>query len=141
MCDRLWFNNNLSKVGSIQNEQHCNAAVGVLQREFAADCGDVLQFNVCSTCKEALTSGKVRAMSVTHGYRYSPMPEHLPELNAVEERIVVPRLPFMSNRRLTHGNDKYAIKGQVVNVAIEVQETVQCLPRNIPDDAAIDVHI
>ncbi|XP_049274381.1 uncharacterized protein LOC119401916 isoform X3 [Rhipicephalus sanguineus] len=29
VCDRLWLNSNLSKVGSIQNEQHCNAAVGV----------------------------------------------------------------------------------------------------------------
>ncbi|KAH7950400.1 hypothetical protein HPB49_023634 [Dermacentor silvarum] len=47
----------------------------------------------------------------------------------------------MSTRRLTHGNRQYGIKGQVVNVPIDVQKTVQCLPRNIHDDAAIDLHI
>ncbi|KAH6937268.1 hypothetical protein HPB50_026236 [Hyalomma asiaticum] len=32
-------------------------------------------------------------------------------------------------------------QGQVVNVPINVPNTVQCLPRNVPDDAAIDVHL
>ena len=96
---------------------------------------------VCATCKDALTSGKVPVMSVSYGYRYPPQPAHLPELNPVEERLIAPRLPFMSIRRLTHGNGQYGIKGQVVNVPIEVPTLVKCLPRNVPDDAAIDVHI
>ncbi|KAH7945022.1 hypothetical protein HPB49_004958 [Dermacentor silvarum] len=103
--------------------------------------GDFLQFAVCSACKEALTSGKVPVMSVSNGYRYPPKPEPFPALNPVEERIIAPRLPFMSIYRLTHGNGQYGIKGQVVNVPIEGQELVQCLPRNVPDDAVIDVHI
>ncbi|KAH6921997.1 hypothetical protein HPB50_007295 [Hyalomma asiaticum] len=43
--------------------------------------------------------------------------------------------------RLTHGNGQYGIKDQVVNVPIEVPKLVQCLPHNVPEDAAIDVHI
>ncbi|KAH6925557.1 hypothetical protein HPB50_007109 [Hyalomma asiaticum] len=46
----------------------------------------------------------------------------------------------MCIRRLTHGNGEYGIKGQVVNASIEVPKLVQCLPRNVPEDAAIDVH-
>ncbi|KAG0442956.1 hypothetical protein HPB47_015446 [Ixodes persulcatus] len=80
-------------------------------------------------------------MSVSYGYTYPPKPDHLPPLNLVEERLIAPRLPFMSIRRLTHGNGQYGIKGQVVNVPINVPTTVQCLPRNIPDDVAIDVHL
>ncbi|KAH6936732.1 hypothetical protein HPB50_021019 [Hyalomma asiaticum] len=44
-------------------------------------------------------------------------------------------------RRLTHGSGQYGVKGQVVNVPIDVPTTVQCLPRNVPDDAAFDIHI
>ncbi|KAH6924810.1 hypothetical protein HPB50_025537 [Hyalomma asiaticum] len=47
----------------------------------------------------------------------------------------------MSIRRLTHGSGQYGIKGQVLNVPINVQNTVQCVPRNVPDDAAFDVHL
>ncbi|KAH7942200.1 hypothetical protein HPB49_021821 [Dermacentor silvarum] len=80
-------------------------------------------------------------MSVSYGYRYPAKPDHLPSLNPVEERLISPRLPFMSIRRLTHGSGQYGIKRQVVNVPINVPNTVQCLPRDILDDVAIDVHI
>nr|XP_037270942.1 stress response protein NST1-like isoform X3 [Rhipicephalus microplus] len=33
LCDRLWFDNDVTKVGSIQNEQHWNAVAGVLRQE------------------------------------------------------------------------------------------------------------
>lgn len=40
-----------------------------------------------------------------------------------------------------HGSGQFGIQGQVVNVPIDVQETVSGLPRSVPDDVAIDVHI
>ncbi|KAL3222556.1 hypothetical protein MRX96_028413 [Rhipicephalus microplus] len=43
----------------------------------------------------------------------------------------------MSIRRLTRGNGQ----GQVVNVPITVPSVVECLPRLVPEDAAIDVHV
>lgn len=140
VCDRLWFDNNLTKIANIQNAQSRANAIAVLRCEFAADDAHG-EYLVCSTCKDSLVAGKLPAMSVANGYRYPPRPDHLPALNPVEERLIAPRLPFMSIRRLTHGNGQYGIKGQVVNVPIDVQKTVQCLPRSIPDDAAIDVHI
>lgn len=116
----------------------------MLQREFATTSEvveDQSEYRVCSACKDSLVVGKVPAMSVTYGYRYPPKPDHLPKLHPVEECLIAPRLRFMSIRRLTHGSDQCGIKGQVVNVPINVQNTVQCLPRNIPDDAAFDVHL
>lgn len=80
-------------------------------------------------------------MCVAYGYRYAARPAGLPELNAVEERLISPRLPFMSIRRLTRATGQYGIRGQVVNVPIEVPELVLSLPRCVPDDAAIDVNI
>ncbi|KAH7937157.1 hypothetical protein HPB49_008187 [Dermacentor silvarum] len=96
--------------------------------------------DVCRTSKEALLTGKLLPFSVTNRYRYPPIPSHLPKLNDGEERLIAPRLPFMSIRRVTHGNGQYGIRGQVVNVPIHVQATVDCLPRSVPDDVAIDVH-
>lgn len=80
-------------------------------------------------------------MSKSHGYVYPPRPAHLPDLNPVEERLISPRLPFMSIRRLTRGNGQFGIKGQVVNVPIDVPSVVECLPRTVPEDVAIDVHV
>ncbi|KAG0415101.1 hypothetical protein HPB47_007740 [Ixodes persulcatus] len=120
------------------NDQARANAIAVLQREFPASSGE---YKICYSCKDSLVAGKVPPMSVSYGYTYPPKPDHLPPLNLVEERLIAPRLPFMSIRRLTHGNGQYGIKGQVVNVPINVPTTVQCLPRNIPDDVAIDVHL
>ncbi|KAH7959858.1 hypothetical protein HPB49_014416 [Dermacentor silvarum] len=146
VCDRLWFNNNLTRIGNIQNDTHRTKALSVLCNEFDASYDgksktDYNDYVVCASCKDSLIAGRVPAMSVSYGYRYPPRPDHLPELNTVEERLIAPRLPFLSIRRLTHGNGQYGIKGQVVNVPIEVPTLVQCLPRNVSDDAAIDVHI
>ncbi|XP_075742043.1 uncharacterized protein LOC142794682 [Rhipicephalus microplus] len=137
VCDRLWFDNNLTRIGNIQNN---SKALSVLCDTFGKGT-DYADYVVCATCKQSLIAGRVPSASVSYGYRYPPRPEHLPELNAVEERLIAPRLPFMSIRHLTHGNGQYGIKGQIVTVPIQVPTVVRCLPRNIPDDAAIDVHI
>uniref|UniRef100_A0A224YZQ9 DUF6570 domain-containing protein n=1 Tax=Rhipicephalus zambeziensis TaxID=60191 RepID=A0A224YZQ9_9ACAR len=131
VCHRLWSDNNLTRIGNIRNETHRIKALSVLCNKLYAsnDCKSMPNYNdyvVCALCKDSLIAGRVPAMSVSYGYRYPPRPDHLPELNTVEERLIAPRLPFMSIRRLTHGNGQNGIKGQVVNV---------------PDDAAIDIHI
>ncbi|XP_049272590.1 uncharacterized protein LOC119397635 [Rhipicephalus sanguineus] len=90
-------------MASIKNEQSRANAITVLQRQFAAN-DNHSEYSVCSTCKGSLVAGKVPTRSTTNGYRYPLKPEHLAELNPVEERLIAPRLPFMSLRRLTHGN-------------------------------------
>ncbi|XP_037578534.1 uncharacterized protein LOC119461334 isoform X2 [Dermacentor silvarum] len=55
VCDRLWFDNNVTKIGSIQNEQYRNAAIGVLQQQF----GNITEAdgsNVISNYAEYTTS-------------------------------------------------------------------------------------
>ncbi|KAH7954408.1 hypothetical protein HPB49_018261 [Dermacentor silvarum] len=79
--------------------------------------------------------------STTNGFVYPQKLALLPRLNEVEERMVSPPLPFMNIRRLTHSGGQYGIKGQIVNVPIDVQKTVRSLPRSVPDDAANEVHL
>ncbi|KAG0442333.1 hypothetical protein HPB47_015734 [Ixodes persulcatus] len=121
VCDRLWFSNSLVTISSIKNDQARANAIAVLQREFPASSGE---YKICYSCKDSLVAGKVPPMSVSYGYTYPPKPDHLPPLNLVEERLIAPRLPFMSIRRLTHGNGQYGIKGQVVNGRIAGLPTI-----------------
>ncbi|XP_042147162.1 uncharacterized protein LOC120846988, partial [Ixodes scapularis] len=116
VCDRLWFDNNLTRIGNIRNETHRSNALSVLCNEFAdasndddgnADGKSKTDYNdyvLYASCKDSLIAGRVPAMSLSYGYRYPPRPDHLPELNTVDERLIAPRLPFMSIRRFTHGN-------------------------------------
>ena len=65
----------------------------------------------------------------------------MPELDAIHERLVSPRLVFAQIRRLRHCQGQNVIYGQVVNVIIDVNNFVNKLPRNIDDDYTINVHI
>ncbi|XP_077528147.1 uncharacterized protein LOC144139759 [Haemaphysalis longicornis] len=158
VCDRLWFDNNLTVVGKVRNKSTRLNALRVLWNEFGRKKGESKcvagevdasdprlapfgAYKACASCRDSLVCGRVPAMSKSHGYVYPPRPAHLPDLNPVEERLISPRLPFMSIRRLTRGNGQFGIKGQVVNVPIDVPSVVECLPRTVPEDVAIDVHV
>lgn len=79
-------------------------------------------------------------LAVIHGFHYPSHPMGLPKLNPVEERIISPRLPFMEIRRLRLAVN-YKIVGQVINVPINVDTTVNLLPRQCDQDQAINVHL
>ncbi|KAG0420070.1 hypothetical protein HPB47_003699 [Ixodes persulcatus] len=108
VCDRLWFSNSLVTISSIKNDQARANAIAVLQREFPASSGE---YKICYSCKDSLVAGKVPPMSVSYGYTYPPKPDHLPPLNLVEERLIAPRLPFMSIRRPNVPEAHAATKG------------------------------
>ncbi|KAH9372192.1 hypothetical protein HPB48_019227 [Haemaphysalis longicornis] len=128
-ADRLWFDVNLSTMNSVRNYEQRSSALQVLREAFpdATDHDEM--------------KGKLPQFSTTNGFVYPPKPSSLPRLNDVEERMVAPRIPFMNIRRLTHGAGQYGIRGQVINVPIDVQQTVKSLPRSVPNDAAIHVHL
>ena len=79
-------------------------------------------------------------MSKSNGFVYPPKPDHLPPLDPVGLRLVSPRLPFIQIRRLRHEGG-YGIVGQIVNVPVDVDEMVMCLPGKLSDDATFNVNI
>ncbi|KAH9362365.1 hypothetical protein HPB48_018017 [Haemaphysalis longicornis] len=127
-------------IAGVPDAEQREVAAGVWRRCISSE--EVEQEPVCGTCRDSLFKGTVPRFATISGYVYPPIPKHLPKLNVVEER---PRLPFMSILRLTFFNKEnrrqYAIKEQVINVPINVQETLQRLPRNTSDDMAIEVHL
>lgn len=139
VCDRLWFQDVLMCISHVTNRQKKQSALHMLSPSFPGE--DVVNVKVCGACKDSLLEGKVPLLSKTFGYAYPLIPAHLPQLNIVEERLGSPRIVFMSIGRLSHGGGQLGIKGEIVNVPIDVQKTVQSLPQSINDDVAINVHL
>jgi hypothetical protein len=64
------------------------------------------------------------------------MPEELQGLTALEERLTALRLPFMMLRPL--GWDRqFGLKGNIVNVPVDVFETVIVLPRKMCESSVV----
>ncbi|KAG0426442.1 hypothetical protein HPB47_026417 [Ixodes persulcatus] len=99
LCDQLWFAEELSTIGGVSDEK--NRETGACALRQCIESADVYKEPACRTCRDSLLKGAVRRFATVNGYKYPPVPEHLPRLNVVEERLVAPRLPFMSLLRLT----------------------------------------
>ena len=130
VCDRLWPDTSLRVV-----TREC---YDILRESFPGE--DVVKFQVCTNCSQTLRKGKIPNMSRSNGFKYPPRPTHLPPLDPVGLRLISPRLPFMQIRRLRIEGG-YGIVGQIVNVPVDVDEMVSCLPRQLNDDYAINVNI
>ena len=63
-------------------------------------------------------------------------PDVLIDLTPLEERLILPRIPFMQLRELPSGG-QLSIHGNVVNVPADVNSTVNVLPRPINESQTI----
>lgn len=129
VCDRLWFQKDLQKV----RDSHAAR----LEEPFGEDCSN---FQVCATCRHSLDRGRVPKLSKTNGFVYPPKPDGLPPLDPISARLISPRLPFMSIRRLQR-DGAYGIIGQVINIPVSVDNMVKHLPRQLDQDYAFNVSI
>ncbi|KAK3924355.1 Nuclear receptor corepressor 1 [Frankliniella fusca] len=84
--------------------------------------------NVCSTCANHLKKGKIPHFAATNGLVFDPLPQELAGLTTLEERLVSARIPFMQIRELGY-QKQLGLKGNCVNVPIDINKTVTCLPR------------
>ncbi|GFX79746.1 ATP-dependent DNA helicase [Trichonephila clavipes] len=66
---------------------------------------------------------------------------HLPTLDLVSERLILPRIPFLQIRRLRREHCQFGILGQIINVPVSINTMVDRLPRNVDDDCCVNVHI
>ena len=130
ICDRIWFVKDLKGVTS--------RMVSFLDIHFPGE--NTRDFRLCNNCFKVCGSNKIPPMSKTNGYRYPEKPQGLPKLDPITERLSSPRLPYMQIRRLRWAGS-YGIVGQVINVPIDVDTTVRCLPRSLDNDEAFNVNL
>mgnify|MGYP003692242583 CR=1 FL=1 len=58
----------------------------------------------------------------------------------LEERLVSLRIPFMQIRELPRGG-QYSVKGNGVNVPVDIQPTINSLPRRLDENITIPVKL
>ena len=87
---------------------------------------------ICHTCMGAIRDGKVPKLSVANGIKWPEKPSEL-ELQQLEERLISLSFPFIQIRELPRGG-QYSLKGNVINVPVDIQPTVSCLPRPMDEN-------
>ena len=125
-CHQTWFRRSVSllKNTNIRNEserQHCTNFKSINNEEW-----------VGHTCVTALRGSKTPKLSVANGMKWSDKPPEL-ELHHLEERLISLSIPFMQIRELPRGG-QYSLKGNVINVPVDIQPTVSCLPRPMDEN-------
>lgn len=94
----------------------------------------------CNTCYQHIINEKVPSLSLWNGLDFPKKPEFLTEPTSVEERFFSPRIPFLQIKSLGH-EKQFGLRGQVVNVPIQVNTVVHTLPRSMNETHTIQLHI
>ena len=82
-----------------------------------------------------MTEGKLPQCSKVNGMSFPNEPSVL-DLTPLEERLILPQIPFMQTCELPRGG-QLSIHGNVVNVSSDVNSTVHTLPRLINESQTI----
>ena len=94
---------------------------------------------ICHTCLIALREGKPPKLSVANGMKWPDKPPEL-NLHQLEERSIALRIPFMQIRELPRGG-QYSLKGNVINVPVDIQPTINCLPRPMDENFTVAIQL
>ncbi|CAI5670370.1 unnamed protein product [Oreochromis niloticus] len=83
---------------------------------------------ICHTCHSHLKNGSMPVLAVANKLDLADIPPELSDLNILERHLIAKCIPFAKIIPLPKGRQR-AIRGNVVCVPSEVQETVEALPR------------
>ena len=131
-CHQTWFRKSVCMLKNINlpksSSLYCTKFMSINNEEW-----------VCYTCMGAIRDGKVPKLSVANGMKWPEKPPEL-DLHQLEERLIALRIPFMQIRELPRGG-QYSLKGNVINVPVDIQPTVSCLPRPMDENFTIAVQL
>ena len=131
-CHQTWFRKSVSVLKNTNivtsSLNYCTKLKSVNNEEW-----------ICHTCLSALKDHKVPKLSVANGMKWPNKPPEL-DLHQLEERLIGLRIPFMQIRELPRGG-QYSLKGNVINVPVDIQPTVNSLPRPMDENFTIAIQL
>ena len=132
-CHQTWFRKSVSMlkkthIPAQSKRLYCTKFASVHNEEW-----------VCHTCLTALRNINVPKLSEVNGMKWPEKPQEL-DLHQLEERLIALRIPFMQIRELPRGG-QYSLKGNVINVPVDIQPTVNCLPRPMDENFTVAVQL
>lgn len=96
---------------------------------------------ICTTCHEyAISRKETPVLSLANNLAFPIVDKAILELNDTEERLVSPRIAFIRIMPLKWDRQK-GLRGNVVNVPIDVMTTVKSLPRAMGESETIQVNL
>ena len=132
-CHQTWFRKSVSMlknthISAESKRLHCTDFTSVGNEEW-----------ICHTCLSALEEGKPPKLSVANGMKWPDKPPEL-NLHQLEERLIALRIPFMQIRELPRGG-QFSLKGNVINVPVDIQPTINCLPRPMDENFTVAIQL
>ena len=131
-CHQTWFFDSVCKVENISSVTFKPGILTGLTSE-----GD--EEWICKTCLSNIRKNRVPKLSVLNGMKWPEKPSEL-NLYPMEERVIALRIPFMQMRELPRGG-QFCVKGNVINVPVDIQPTIKALPRQVDDTCTIPVKL
>ena len=95
---------------------------------------------LCVTCRKDIILNKVPNLCLSNGLAFYDVPDCLKILTELEERLISPRIPFMIIRTLSFCK-QFGLKGNLVNVPMNVDTNVSILPRSFSDTYTIQLKL
>ncbi|CAF3520518.1 unnamed protein product, partial [Rotaria socialis] len=95
---------------------------------------------LCVTCRKDIMLNKVPNLCLSYGLAFYEIPDCLKILTESEERLISPRIPFMVIRSLGYSK-QFGLKGNLVNVPMNVDTNVSILPRTFSDTQTIQLKL
>ena len=98
-------------------------------------------YYLCQTCYEYALNEEIpsRCYNDKSGLRFPVVDQRILNLNELEIRLVSPRLAFQQIRSLGWDNQK-GIRGNIVNVPIDIPKTITSLPRSFDEAETIQLN-
>ena len=132
-CHQTWFRKSVSvlkntHIPAESKRLHCTEFTSVGNEEW-----------ICHTCLSALRDSKLPKLSVANGMKWPDKPPEL-NLHQLEERLIALRIPFMQIRELPCGG-QYSLKGNVINVPVDIQPTINSLPRPMDENFTVAIQL
>ncbi|KAK3924058.1 Halomucin [Frankliniella fusca] len=111
----------------------------VIQKVFHVKKENVSKF--CKTCSSYIKKGKIPRVALCNGLDFPKVDKAISALNRIEERLLAPRHVFQSLWTHQGPNGQLKAKGGIVNVPVEIDTSVQALPRKITDSYIIHIRV
>ena len=94
---------------------------------------------ICITCNKYFEERKLPRLALCQQLDFPPLDVRLAKLSPLEEQLCSPRIAFLRIKPLQSPDNQAGLVGNVVNVPIDVEETLHVLPRRYDQASTIQL--
>ena len=132
-CDQLWYKHSVTAAKKLRISNP-----GIVKYLLSKTSVDDIEW-ICQSCFRYLKKNKIPPYAAKNGMSFPLKPDFF-DLNELECRLLAPRLAFQKLMQAPRGN-QLKIKGNIVNVPADVNNTVNVLPRLPQESGTIKVQL